>query len=40
VRDADKVVYLEAGQVIAVGTFDEVRNSVPNFDRQASLMGL
>jgi ABC-type multidrug transport system fused ATPase/permease subunit len=40
VRDADKVVYLEAGQIIAAGTFDEVRNSVPNFDRQASLMGL
>ena len=40
VRDADKVVYLEGGQIIASGTFDEVRNSVPNFDRQASLMGL
>ena len=40
VRDADKVVYLEGGQIIAEGTFDEVRNSVPNFDRQASLMGL
>ncbi len=40
VRDADKVVYLESGQIIAAGTFGEVRNSVPNFDRQASLMGL
>jgi ABC-type multidrug transport system fused ATPase/permease subunit len=40
VRDADKVVYLEGGQIVAEGTFDEVRNSVPNFDRQASLMGL
>lgn len=40
VRDADKVIYLEAGQIIAAGTFDEVRNSVPNFDHQASLMGL
>ncbi len=40
VRDADKVVYLEGGQIIAEGTFDEVRNAVPNFDRQASLMGL
>lgn len=40
VRDADKVVYLETGRIIAAGTFDEVRNSVPNFDRQASLMGL
>ena len=40
VRDADKVVYLEGGHIVAEGTFDEVRNSVPNFDRQASLMGL
>jgi ABC-type multidrug transport system fused ATPase/permease subunit len=40
VRGADKVVYLEAGKIIAAGTFDEVRNLVPNFDRQASLMGL
>ncbi len=40
VRDADKVVYMEAGKIIAAGTFDEVRNLVPNFDRQASLMGL
>lgn len=40
VRDADKVVYLEGGRIVAEGTFDEVRNSVPNFDRQASLMGL
>jgi ABC-type multidrug transport system fused ATPase/permease subunit len=40
VRDADKVVYLEAGRIIAAGTFDEVRNIVPNFDRQALLMGL
>lgn len=40
VRDADKVIYLEKGQIIAEGTFVEVRNSVPNFDRQASLMGM
>ena len=39
-RDADVVVYLEAGQIKAVGTFDEVRSSVPNFDKQAKLMGL
>jgi ABC-type multidrug transport system fused ATPase/permease subunit len=40
VRDADVVVYLEAGQIKAVGTFDEVRSLVPNFDKQAKLMGL
>ena len=40
VRDAGKVVYLKQGRVESVGTFDEVRASVPDFDRQASLMGL
>ena len=40
VREADQVVYLEGGKIISVGTFDEVRSAVPNFDRQASLMGL
>jgi ABC-type multidrug transport system fused ATPase/permease subunit len=40
VREADKVIYLENGRIASIGTFEEVRNSVPNFDRQASLMGL
>lgn len=40
VREADQVVYLEEGKIISIGTFDEVRSAVPNFDRQASLMGL
>lgn len=40
VRSAEKVIYLHEGQVVSVGTFDEVRASVPDFDRQASLMGL
>jgi ABC-type multidrug transport system fused ATPase/permease subunit len=40
IRDADTVVYLEEGRVIAIGTFEEVRKAAPNFDRQASLMGL
>jgi ABC-type multidrug transport system fused ATPase/permease subunit len=40
VREADQVVYLEGGKIIATGTFEEVREAVPNFDRQASLMGL
>jgi len=39
VRSADKVIYLEKGKVLAMGTFDEVRSRVPNFDMQASLMG-
>lgn len=40
VRNADIVVYLSEGRVMAAGTFDEVRNAVPDFDRQAKLMGL
>lgn len=40
VRNADMVVYLSEGKVMATGTFDEVRNQVPDFDRQAKLMGL
>jgi ABC-type multidrug transport system fused ATPase/permease subunit len=40
VREADQVIYLEDGKLVATGTFDEVRQEVPNFDRQASLMGL
>jgi ABC-type multidrug transport system fused ATPase/permease subunit len=40
VRNADLVVYLSEGKVLATGTFDEVRNNVPDFDRQAKLMGL
>ena len=40
VRDADKVVYMADGRIIAAGTFEEVRSQVPDFDRQAVLMGL
>ena len=40
VRDADKVVYMADGRIIASGSFDEVRAQVPDFDRQAVLMGL
>jgi ABC-type multidrug transport system fused ATPase/permease subunit len=40
VRAADVVLYMEKGEIVARGTFDEVRNTVPNFDHQAKLMGL
>ena len=40
VRKADKVVYLENGKIVCSGTFEEVRKNVPNFEKQASLMGL
>ena len=40
VRHVDKVVYIENGEIKAVGNFDLVRTLVPNFEKQAALMGL
>ena len=40
VRNADKVFYLSEGKILAEGTFKDVREAVPEFDRQATIMGL
>ena len=40
VKELDQVIYLESGQIIAKGSFEEVRSAVPQFERQAKLMGL
>ena len=40
VRNADKVCYVENGQIKGFGTFDQVRRDVHNFDHQANLLGL
>lgn len=40
VRGADLVIYMDSGKILATGTFEEVRNLVPDFDKQAHLMGL
>lgn len=40
VRNADQVVYMDKGKIVATGSFEEVRIAVPDFDRQAQLMGL
>lgn len=40
IREIKKIVYLKEGRVLHVGNFGEVRKAVPEFDRQASLMGL
>ncbi len=40
VRDADIVVYMSEGKVLATGSFEQVRASVPDFDQQAKVMGL
>jgi ATP-binding cassette, subfamily B, bacterial PglK len=39
VRSADQVIYLSQGEIIARGSFEEVRNAVPEFEKQAHLMG-
>lgn len=40
VREADRVLYLSQGKIVSSGTFTEVRKNVPEFELQASLMGL
>ena len=40
VRDADQVVYLDGGSIVAKGNFQHVREAVPDFEKQAKLMGL
>ena len=40
VRNADQVIFMSNGAVTAKGTFAQVREIAPEFDRQANLMGL
>ena len=40
IRDADKVFYMGQGKILGSGTFEEVRRQIPDFDHQATLMGL
>ena len=40
VQAADQVIYVESGEVLSSGTFNEVREKVPNFELQAGLMGI
>jgi ABC-type bacteriocin/lantibiotic exporter with double-glycine peptidase domain len=40
VRNADKVIYLNHGRIESIGTFNQVRDAIPDFDNQAALMGL
>jgi len=39
-KRADRVIYLEAGKMLAQGSFEEVKAAVPNFHNQAQLMDL
>jgi ABC-type multidrug transport system fused ATPase/permease subunit len=40
IRHCDLVAYLEGGRLLAIGSFEDVRAQVRNFDRQADLLGL
>lgn len=40
VRNSDQVIYMDGGRVVSTGTFEAVRQAVPDFDKQAKLMGL
>jgi ABC-type multidrug transport system fused ATPase/permease subunit len=40
VRASDRVVYMDSGKILAIGTFQEVRAQIPDFNAQAKLMGL
>lgn len=40
VKESDVIHYMESGTLVKSGTFDELRNNIPEFDKQAQLMGL
>lgn len=40
IRFADQVGYIQDGSLIAKGTFESIKNLIPDFQRQANFMGL
>jgi len=40
VRNVDQLIYLDEGTIVATGTFENIRQEVPDFEHQASLLGL
>jgi ABC-type multidrug transport system fused ATPase/permease subunit len=40
VVNADHILYINQGKILARGTFEEVRRIVPDFDQQAGLIGI
>jgi ABC-type bacteriocin/lantibiotic exporter with double-glycine peptidase domain len=40
VKKSDKIVYIEGGKILSIGSFEEVKSKIPNFQTQAALMGL
>jgi ABC-type bacteriocin/lantibiotic exporter with double-glycine peptidase domain len=40
VKKSDKIVYIEGGKILSIGSFEEIKSRIPNFQTQATLMGL
>jgi ABC-type bacteriocin/lantibiotic exporter with double-glycine peptidase domain len=40
VRNADSIIYLDGGEIRSIGTFDETRKNIPEFEKQAQLLGI
>ena len=40
VQAADTIYYVKNGRIVNSGTFEEIRRSIPEFDEQATIMGL
>jgi ATP-binding cassette, subfamily B, bacterial PglK len=40
IRNCDQIFYMEDGEIKSSGTFNQLKNSIPDFNKQAKLMGL
>lgn len=40
IKNADRIVYMDNGNVLGIGSFEELKNTISDFEKQASLMGL
>jgi ABC-type multidrug transport system fused ATPase/permease subunit len=40
IRNFQRIIYLGEGKILASGSFDELREQLPEFDQQAKIMGL
>lgn len=40
IQDADKIIYIENGEILATDNFNILRTKVPNFNKQAEILGL
>jgi ABC-type multidrug transport system fused ATPase/permease subunit len=40
VKNADKIIYMNGGVIVAEGTFKELQKKVPDFEKAVKLMGL